>query len=998
MSSDNNHLSSPMEAESKMTAKPGGPSTWVLRFPSPLEPGVQINVEMEENSPPVGTIKEILKRTRSRKDRMDLSGTSLTPQCWEVRQQVLLPTPKDGEAGNEISEEILEDDIEICVVPFENGCDPKEERVKKTEVMVGPNCMITIEEEEVDLKKLDSPKPEVVLEDEIEACVVCSEEENNPRKEETQTMVKDVGCIGDFVESLEDTAHPKIEKATQTDIMEENISKVCEVCAQKAADSKEEDLTQLEENNQISVSSSQKTKDSKGEEAARLEKEPREPYKNPDAGEKGDDGKAEPTILEGGIVMETARQGFRWFRYQEAEGPQNAYRQLQELCHLWLKPESRTKEQILELLVLEQFLAILPQEIQTWLWQQHPETCTQAVDLVENFLTGLSLLERHGAKALVTFEEVAMYFSKEQWCLLDETQRKIYRDIMLENYENVKSLGFPVHKPDLIFRMENSSNQDLSLQDSEDSAERPPMGVVAELLSDCEKLTTWKKEEATDKLPPVPRSKSPLKGWEATAISSPPSKEGNTLRWHRTEPRFGCPDCEKTFPWQSALARHQLSHSGEKHYRCSDCPKTFAQRSKLARHRRLHKKEVPCECLECGKRFCDRYKLARHQKIHADERPYSCDICGRGFCISSNLQQHRRVHTGERPHECSECGRHFSRRSNLVQHLRVHQPQWQQQQEEEEGRQGTRLLPGDSEFGTGSDLCEEEWEYEWIADTQDSEQMAELPVEKGEEKTVEPPVENGGDEPISELRTMNQEDEEILQLCVGGYDHGWTTEISGKQGDMALQVGNHEQQQSLGLCTGNPESEEIMELRLGDGDEQGWNEELDGEDDDCLVVSDRGLLQPDNQKSCPSPNPPSNQTLIPRTEVPQSSDCGRMFTRYSSFSRHQQIHATEHPHEGREYQSFILPSLLSQLQHSHTSGKPHPCPNCPKSFSHRSKLLRHQRIHTGERPFQCNDCGKSYSDNSTLLRHQRVHRNPQSLGSVPVQEHNSPSSPQIVWC
>uniref|UniRef100_A0A8D0QSF8 SCAN box domain-containing protein n=1 Tax=Sus scrofa TaxID=9823 RepID=A0A8D0QSF8_PIG len=57
---------------------------------------------------------------------------------------------------------------------------------------------------------------------------------------------------------------------------------------------------------------------------------------------------------------EVAHQLFRCFQYQEDMGPRASLSRLRELCNHWLRPALHTKKQILELLVLEQFLSVLP--------------------------------------------------------------------------------------------------------------------------------------------------------------------------------------------------------------------------------------------------------------------------------------------------------------------------------------------------------------------------------------------------------------------------------------------------------------------------------------------------------------------------------------------------------------------------------------------------------------------------------------------------------------
>lgn len=101
-----------------------------------------------------------------------------------------------------------------------------------------------------------------------------------------------------------------------------------------------------------------------------------------------------------GVSLETQRQRFRQFCYLEARGPREASMKLHELCCQWLRPERSTKQQMLELLILEQFLTILPQDMQSWVRKGDPVTCTQAVDMAEDFL--LRLQDSKGAEEKVS--------------------------------------------------------------------------------------------------------------------------------------------------------------------------------------------------------------------------------------------------------------------------------------------------------------------------------------------------------------------------------------------------------------------------------------------------------------------------------------------------------------------------------------------------------------------------------------------------------------------
>ena len=85
-------------------------------------------------------------------------------------------------------------------------------------------------------------------------------------------------------------------------------------------------------------------------------------------------------------ALKVSHQKFRHFQYLSVTEPHQAVSQIQELCWQWLQPETRTKEQVMEQLVLEQFLNDLPEEVQTWVRSKQPKSSKEAGNLVANLI------------------------------------------------------------------------------------------------------------------------------------------------------------------------------------------------------------------------------------------------------------------------------------------------------------------------------------------------------------------------------------------------------------------------------------------------------------------------------------------------------------------------------------------------------------------------------------------------------------------------------------
>ncbi|XP_048345236.1 zinc finger and SCAN domain-containing protein 31-like [Sphaerodactylus townsendi] len=411
-----------------------------------------------------------------------------------------------------------------------------------------------------------------------------------------------------------------------------------------------------------------------------LNGDPEHAFSNLDIHDRGDYPKVKAAILRGDAMRrEKQRQYFRHFCYLEAEGPRRTYSRLQELCHGWLRVKKQTKEQILELLILEQFLTILPPEIQSWVRESGPENCTQAVVLAEEFLQMQQEAHRAKQQVMTKRKEVAVNPLEPEVALIGPEERQPLQEAQPEISEEARLHGYiQVRK----HKGKTSPMDCLELMETGGAFQRTAMETISERGGRSQETSNMQQ-----RAPPKNRlckfTPGGAKRILNESLAGPKNEtytvvEG-TFREELIPPRpEGLPDQDSLLQGgrnvirKDLLMRHQRIHALDKPRKCLYSGKTFSPRPSLILHERTQAEEKPFQCSSCGKRFTRNSLLIKHEKTHGGEKLYNCSACGKVFVYSWNLIKHKKKHTGEKPYQCSACGKTFFERSDLLRHERTH--------------------------------------------------------------------------------------------------------------------------------------------------------------------------------------------------------------------------------------------------------------------------------------------------------------------------------------
>ncbi|XP_075070540.1 uncharacterized protein LOC142159546 [Mixophyes fleayi] len=339
---------------------------------------------------------------------------------------------------------------------------------------------------------------------------------------------------------------------------------------------------------------------------------------------------------------------------------------------------------------------------------------------------------RHTADSinLVTFDDVAVIFSGEEWELLNIQQRELYMEVMKENYEHFIVLGkfFLIvqdtevslsHRNDIncsTFSLGSKVPIILSWLQNTDAKGKETAACPASPITTDPKGPTNSRKRSTDSSAKENRaiSSQEVQG-EVGRESEKPTKKSKRVRWGenkgdenldasshdgnqndlmspphgrnlRKRKQFYCSECEKCFKYSSALEAHLRVHSGDKPHKCDICKENFSYKSALIVHRRQHtqastsvaqsveNKSVPVAVTAVSAKSST---PKSNTYITPQPATTSMPIIATVSSTSSNMPSNSNgspptLIPGEKPLKCNYCEKRFNDRSILEAHHRIH--------------------------------------------------------------------------------------------------------------------------------------------------------------------------------------------------------------------------------------------------------------------------------------------------------------------------------------
>ena len=318
-------------------------------------------------------------------------------------------------------------------------------------------------------------------------------------------------------------------------------------------------------------------------------------------------------------------------------------------------------------------------------------------------------------RSIVTFEDVFIHFTREEWDLLTESQKRLYHKTMVNNFSLVMSVGLESSRYRLISPPEPESAPEVparigiaaAVAKVSQESPVPSPGHSVDVRDDSSVSIKISDVRSLQVAPSI--QKSPLCD-TCNPVFNGVFQPAGQLETSSEEQPYTCGSCGRVFPlgvsldemqrWQSGEAvtrreRDQASsvnchrcHGSGTACTCEKGEEDISASSGVVQHRGTQNGENPGTSAECKETFptgqrdhpysgsegaCSHQEeCVQQQEIYVRERSYECNTCGRVFDCRDTFNNHQEVHTRERLCQCDVCGKSFTRSCYVKIHKRLH--------------------------------------------------------------------------------------------------------------------------------------------------------------------------------------------------------------------------------------------------------------------------------------------------------------------------------------